>query len=54
MQKLVDRDVPGPKRDFIGYGRNIPTVVWPNGADLAPEFLHDRLKATLAARDAAE
>jgi hypothetical protein len=32
----------------------LETVVWPNGADFAPEFLHDRLKASLATRDAAE
>jgi hypothetical protein len=31
-----------------------PVFEPPNGADLAPEFLYDRLKATLAARDVAE
>ena len=35
MEKLVDQDVPGPKRDFVGYGRRIPKVVWPNGARVA-------------------
>jgi peptidoglycan/xylan/chitin deacetylase (PgdA/CDA1 family) len=32
---LVDQDVPGPKRDFIGYGRRLPKVFWPNDAKLA-------------------
>ena len=30
--ELVDRDVPGPKRDLVGYGRQAPRVRWPNGA----------------------
>ncbi len=33
---------------------DLETVVWPNGADFAPEFLYNRLKETLAGRDAAE
>jgi len=26
------------------------TLVWPNGADLAPEFLHDNLKVSASQR----
>ena len=33
--ELVDRDMPGPKRDFVGYGRHVPRVVWPNNAKVA-------------------
>jgi peptidoglycan/xylan/chitin deacetylase (PgdA/CDA1 family) len=33
--ELVDQDVPGPKRQFVGYGRRPPKVVWPNGAKVA-------------------
>ena len=33
--RLEDQDVPGPKRDFVGYGRRLPKVVWPNGANVA-------------------
>ncbi|MBV8612806.1 MAG: polysaccharide deacetylase family protein [Acetobacteraceae bacterium] len=27
--------VPGPKRDFVGYGRRVPRARWPNGARVA-------------------
>ena len=33
--QLIDKDVPGPKRDFAGYGRRPPKVVWPNNAKVA-------------------
>src|SRR5438105_4861340 len=33
--KLVDQDVPGPRRDFVGHGRVPPKVFWPDGAKVA-------------------
>lgn len=33
--RLVDQDVPGPRRDFVGYGRRQPRVVWPGDAKVA-------------------
>ena len=30
--RLVDQDIPGPKREYVGYGRRPPKVVWPNDA----------------------
>jgi allantoinase len=33
--QLIDQDILGPKRDFVGYGRLLPKVVWPNGAKVA-------------------
>jgi peptidoglycan/xylan/chitin deacetylase (PgdA/CDA1 family) len=29
------RDLPGPRRDLIGYGRQAPKVFWPDGARVA-------------------
>jgi peptidoglycan/xylan/chitin deacetylase (PgdA/CDA1 family) len=33
--ELIDQDVPGPKRDYVGYGRHVPRVRWPNDARVA-------------------
>ena len=33
--ELIDKDVPGPKRDFVGYGQRPPKVVWPHNAKVA-------------------
>ena len=33
--EFKDQDVPGPKRNFVGYGRHQPKVVWPDDAHVA-------------------
>lgn len=32
MDKLIDMDIPGPKRDYIGYGKEGLAAKWPNNA----------------------
>lgn len=33
--RLRDQQIPGPKRNFVGYGQHVPRVVWPHGAKVA-------------------
>ncbi len=33
--EFKDQDVPGPKRNFVGYGRQQPKAVWPDDAHVA-------------------
>ncbi len=35
----VSPPIPGTERDFIGYGRHIPRIEWPNAARLALSFV---------------
>ena len=35
LRPFVDQDVPGPRRDYIGYGRDVPKVRWPDDARIA-------------------
>jgi peptidoglycan/xylan/chitin deacetylase (PgdA/CDA1 family) len=37
--ELVDKDVAGPRRDFVGYGRRLPRVRWPNDANVAVQLV---------------
>ena len=33
--KIASKEIAGPKRDYVGYGRNVPKVVWPGEARIA-------------------
>ena len=33
--EITQLDLPGPRRDFVGYGRRRPKVRWPGGANVA-------------------
>jgi hypothetical protein len=35
LQAFPDQPVPGPQRDYVGYGRHIPKVRWPDNARVA-------------------
>ena len=37
--KMPSRDVPGPPRDLVGYGRHVPRVRWPDDARVAVNFV---------------
>jgi hypothetical protein len=59
----VERELWGPAfeplRDVVEFAKlrfepDLGTIIWPNGADFAPEFLHDELKAALAASSVAK
>ena len=48
----LEGEVFGPLRDFVLF-KNVKvdpfmqTIVWDNGADLAPEFLYDHLRISI-------
>ena len=37
--RIPENEIPGPKRDYVGYGRNVPEVRWPDDARIAVSFV---------------
>lgn len=52
LAQELDGEVFEPLRDPAFFARFVvqETLTWPNGADFAPEFLHDRVRLTNADR----
>ncbi len=51
LEAELEGDVFGPLRDLKSFKSfhidpEIRTIVWENGADFAPEFLHENLRVT--------
>jgi len=49
LARELDGPVFEPLRDpsffrLVGFDPELHTIVWPNGADVAPEFLHSRVR----------
>ena len=51
FEPVLSGELFGPLRDLNLFNQvtidpEVHTLVWPNGADLAPEFLHQNLRVT--------
>jgi len=49
LERDLDGEIFEPLKDILYFknftvNQELHTVVWPNGADFAPEFLHEKLK----------
>ena len=49
LEAELEGEVFGPLKDKVAFKRfrvdpDLETVVWENGADLAPEFLHEQMR----------
>jgi peptidoglycan/xylan/chitin deacetylase (PgdA/CDA1 family) len=44
--KLIDQDIPGPRRDYVGYGERTPKVFWPGEAKVAVSLYIDYVEGS--------
>jgi hypothetical protein len=42
--ELVNKAIPAPTRDFVDYGRQLPSVVWPNRAKVVVNLVVNYLR----------